>query len=56
MREQVNPEQLIIHSDRGSSMKSKTLFELYTDLGVAVAYPDLEYLMTILFLKHNLKL
>jgi putative transposase len=34
MREHVNPEQLIIHSDRGSSMKSKTLFELYTDLGV----------------------
>jgi putative transposase len=33
-REQVNPELLTIHSDRGSPMKSTTLGQLFIDLGM----------------------
>lgn len=34
IRQQVNPEQLTLHSDRGSSMKSKPVANLLVDLGV----------------------
>lgn len=33
-REQVNPELITIHSDRGSPMKSSTLGQLFIDLGM----------------------
>jgi putative transposase len=33
-RQDIAPEQLTVHSDRGSPMKSKTLGQLYADLGV----------------------
>jgi putative transposase len=35
LREQIAPEQLTIHADRGAAMTSKTVAELLTDLGVA---------------------
>lgn len=33
-RQGVQPDQLTVHADRGSSMKSKTLAQLFADLGV----------------------
>ena len=35
LREQIAPEQLTIHADRGAAMTSKTVAQLLTDLGVA---------------------
>jgi len=38
LRQGVNAENLIIHSDRGSAMKSSTLAMLYADLGVTKSF------------------
>lgn len=37
-KEQIEPEQLTLHSDRGSSMRSKTVAQLLADLGVAKSH------------------
>ena len=34
-KEHIAPDQLILHSDRGSSMQSKTVAQLLADLGIA---------------------
>lgn len=38
MREGAVPTQLIIHSDRGTQMKSKTLAQLYADLEITASF------------------
>jgi putative transposase len=38
MKQKIEPEQLIIHSDRGPSMKSKTVALLLSDLGVTKSF------------------
>jgi putative transposase len=38
MKQHINPEQLIIHSDRGPSMKSKAVALLLSDLGVTKSF------------------
>jgi len=37
-KEQIEPEQLTLHSDRGSAMRSKTVAQLLADLGVAKSH------------------
>jgi putative transposase len=37
-RQKIESNQLTIHSDRGSAMKSKTLAQLYTDLGISKSF------------------
>ena len=34
----ITPEQLTIHSDRGSSMRSRTVAQLYISLGIAKSH------------------
>lgn len=34
-KEHIAPDQLILHSDRGSSMQSKTVAQVLADLGVS---------------------
>ena len=35
VKQEITPEQLTVHSDRGSSMRSKTVAQLYISLGIA---------------------
>ena len=37
-RENISPDQLILHADRGSPMRSKTLNELLVDLGIEASF------------------
>ncbi len=37
-RQSILPDQLTIHSDRGSSMKSKVVAQLYADLGITKSF------------------
>ena len=37
-RENISPEQLTLHADRGSPMRSKTLNELLVDLGIEASF------------------
>ena len=38
IKQDIDSDQLTIHSDRGSAMKSKTLSQLYADLGITKSF------------------
>ncbi|TDC02290.1 transposase [Micromonospora fluostatini] len=41
-RERVNPDQLIVHADRGAAMTSKTVTQLLTDLRISRSHSRLK--------------
>ena len=55
-KEGIVRDQLTIHADRGSAMKSKTVSQLMADLGVTKLTLNLTFQMTTPFLNLSLKL